>query len=90
MHRPKEAWGRTVRSPGIEQLSVQVVLEQLVERPGERPQKVVGAHADRVRLPDVWPHVEKLSVLVEDLNAVVRSIGDVDAAVAIGRDRVRC
>src|SRR5207244_641679 len=48
MDRPEKAGGRAVRSPGIQQLSVQVILEQFVERPGEGPQKVVGAYPNRV------------------------------------------
>ena len=39
------------------------------------------------RSPGHWSRI--LAVLVEDLNAVVRAIGDVDAAAAVGRDAVR-
>src|SRR5262245_9281713 len=75
-------------SPRVQQLSIQVVFEQLVERARERPQEVVRTHPNGVRLPDVWPHLEKFSVFVEYLDAVVRSIGDIDPSVAVGGDRV--
>src|SRR5262245_5876835 len=76
-------------SPGIEQFSIQIVFEEFVDGSGEGPQIIVGAYANRVSLMNVRPDVEKLAVLVEDLNAVVGAIGDVDAPIAIGCDGVR-
>src|SRR5438128_1905135 len=88
VHGPEQAGRGAVCSPGIEQLSIQIVFEQLVEWSGERPQKIVGAHADGVRLMNVRPYVQELAILIEDLNAVVGAVRHVDAAVAIGRYRV--
>src|SRR5437899_12795120 len=75
-------------SPGIEQFSIQIVFEEFVDRSRKGPQIIVGAHADCIGLMNVRPDVEELAVLVEDLNAVVGAIGDVDAPVAIGSDGV--
>ena len=69
---------------------MQVVLQELVQRSREHPQESVVADPDVVRLLDVRELVEELAVLVEDLDAVVRAIGDVDAAVLVDGDRVRC
>src|SRR5436309_170795 len=88
VYSPEQAGCGPMCSPGIEQFSIQIVFEEFVDRSRKGPQIIVGAHADRVGLMNVRPDVEELAVLVEDLNAVVGAIGDVDAPVAIGSDGV--
>jgi hypothetical protein len=95
MDGPEQPGRGAVRAPGVHQMPVQVVLEELVERAGEHPEKLIVADADVVRLLDVGELIEVLAVLVEHLNAVVRAIGDVDAPVPIDRDarsvgRLKC
>src|SRR5213594_3181106 len=79
VYSPEQARCGPMCSPGIEQFSIQIVFEEFVDRSRKGPQIIVGAHADRVGLMNVRPDVEELAVLVEDLNAVVGAIGDVDA-----------
>src|SRR5260221_6357417 len=85
----EEPGRRAVRAPRVQQMALQIVLEELVERAREHPEEPVVADADVVRLLDVRKLVEVLAVLVEHLDAIVRAIGDVDASVLVDRDRVR-
>src|SRR4249920_879773 len=89
MNGPEQSWCRAVRAPRVQQMSLQVVLQELVEWSRENPEKSVVADADVVRLLNVGELVEILPVFVKHLDAIVRAIGDVDAAIFIDRDRVR-
>ncbi len=72
--RPEQARRRAVRAPCVQEMSVQVVLHHLVERTRERPQELIVADADVVRLRDAWKLIQVLSVLIEHLDAVVRAV----------------
>src|SRR5580700_9315277 len=77
-----------MRAPGIQQMSLQIVFQELVQRAGECPEVTIVADANMVGLRDIWKLVEVFAVLIEHLNAVVRPIRDVDAAVPIDGNRV--
>src|SRR5260370_17010966 len=94
MHRelvnsPKGAGERSVGAPGVQQLSVQVVLQKLVGHAINDPQMMIGRHHNVERRTDMIPFAEILPVLVENLDAAVRPIRDVDPAVRVDVDRVR-
>ena len=88
MHAPECARERPVSSPRIQQFPVQIVFQKLVADAVGNPQILVGRHLDVIRLPDVRPHVEKLPIFVEHLDAAVCSIGNIDAPVLVDRHRV--
>ena len=90
VHAPEPAGDRAERSPRgvLLQAAVQVVLRELLRLARRGPQELVVGHQQRVRQRRVRPRVEELAVLVEHLDAVVRAIADVDAALLVGHDGV--
>src|SRR4030095_4385133 len=52
-------------------------------------ERVVLENPDTAGAAAVRPHVDDVHVLVEDLNAVVRAIGDEEAAPRVERETVR-
>src|SRR5271165_240838 len=79
-------------APGIEQLPVQVVLVKFEVAVSVRhPQVLVGGHEDMIRrggsVAQV-PLVEEFSILIEDLNAPVAAVVDVQPALVVNGDAV--
>src|SRR5579863_7163442 len=80
------------RAPGIQQPSGQVVLVELEVAVAVRhPEVLVGGHEDvirrRVSVAEV-PLIEELAVLIEDLNAPVAAVVDVEASLVVDGDAV--
>src|SRR6188474_1443908 len=69
------------RAPEIETLAVLVELQQPRVGAIDYPHVAVFAEEDVVWLAQVWPDVERFACLIEDLDAPIRAIGDVDASV---------
>src|SRR5579883_1081507 len=79
VHSPEAAREITPGAPGVEQVSLQVVVQHLGGAAIEGPQRAVGADVDQVdvgRLVADMPLVEIFAVFVEDLNAVVAAVVD--------------
>src|SRR5438309_2563395 len=71
-------------------MPLEIVFQKFIERTGERPQITIVADANVVGLRDVRKLVEVFAVFIEHLNTVVGPIRDVDAAVSIHGNRMRC
>src|SRR5262245_6583169 len=75
-----------VGAPEIDALAILVELQQSRVGAIDHPHRAVRAQEHIVRLSQVWPDVERLAGLIEDLHAAIRSIRDEDAAVLVDRD----
>src|SRR4029077_16269732 len=78
-----------VCAPGIQEMALQIVFQEFIERTRKGPEVTIVANANVIGLRDIGKLVDVFAVFIEDLNPVVGPIGDVHAAVPIDGDRMR-
>ena len=90
MHAPEPARKRTERAPRGrgDEPAVEIELEEFLRDAVSDPQVLVLRHHRVVRALDVRPDVEELPVLIEDLDARVGAVGDVEPPRRVDRNRV--
>ena len=78
----------SVRAPVVLELAIRVVLEDPVEPRGDHPDPIILVDVDVDGVVDIGPLLDELAILGEDLDAIVRPVADVDAAVAVDGEAV--
>ena len=78
----------SVRAPVVPELAVPAVLEYPVQCRRDHPDPVVLIDEDADGIRNVGPFLEELTVLREDLDAVVRAVADIDAVIPVYGDAV--
>src|SRR5579872_944612 len=80
---------RALRPPIRDQLSIEGVLRQTARRPIRHPEKLVLRDHQVMRLRNVEPLIDELSVLVENLYPMIASVRDVQSALGVNNDAMR-
>src|SRR5262249_51977868 len=88
MRIPNRSRERALRAPRRDHLSAEVELHDLVVIAADGRKIPIGGDHDVLRLAHTSKLIEIFSVLVEDLDAPVPSIGNVNTAISIDVDRM--
>ena len=83
---PHAARHRSERTPVGLQLAIQIVFQDLVRPAVGNPEMLIGRDMDVVGIGNIVPLVQVVAVLVENLDARVGTVGDIDAILGINRN----
>src|SRR5881628_2577808 len=88
MRIPNRSGERALRAPRGDHLSREVVLHDFVVISPDGRKIPVGGDQDMLRLAHASKLIEVFSIFIEDLDAAVPAIGNVNAAVSIDVHRM--
>src|SRR5262249_24582994 len=88
MGPPKSSGKRSKCSPGIKQFAVEVELQNFMYRAIAHPQMLVLVEVEEIRVRNISPLVQKLAVFVEDLDARIFAVANIQAAFGVDNNAV--